>query len=100
MPLRLYAPVALALALSGCIGGGGSDDVPLPPGSPEGSCPELPPPPCDWTEPTEAPRTLRLTDAALEAAWKKLARCAENAATARREWASCPGNTLHEGETP
>ena len=99
MSLRLLAPVALGLALAGCIGRGDRDVPPTPPPPPpEASCPELPPPPCDWTEPTEAPPTLRTLEAALDTAWKRLARCAENAATARREWDSCPGNALDEGD--
>lgn len=96
MPRQLFAPVALALALTGCLGRGETETVPLPPEADLTSCPELPPPPCDWSEPTAAPADLAGQGAALKSAWKRLARCAKNAKTARDEWASCPGNTLEE----
>ena len=96
MSIRLLAGIAAAAALSGCLGARVTETVPLPPEPDLASCPELAPPSCDWTEPDRAPPTLRALEAALGEAWTKLARCAEDSATARREWASCPGNRLEE----
>ena len=94
MPRQLPASL-IALALGGCLGARPEPEpVPVPPPAEVHNCPLLPPPACDWAEPGAAPADLVGLEAALEGAWRALAGCAENAASARREWAACPGNQL------
>ena len=98
MPRQL--PLALiAAGLTGCIGTA-PEPVPVPPPPEVHGCPELPPPPCAWREPDTAPADLVALEEALDRAWRELAACAENATTARVEWAACPGNHLEMPHDP